>query len=139
MRANFFKAAILTFGQQIGRMAGLHSGFHGVLTRNVVSWTGELQPSAMSENYLVRIEYKLRKRPKIWVLKPELRRQRSGQKIPHTFRDGSVCLHLHEDWTPAMSISDTIIPWLALWLYHYEVWLATGDWLGGGHDPKRGK
>ena len=135
MRDKFFKSASLSFGQQIGRMSGTHPGFHATLTRNVASWTGELQPSAISENYLVRIEYTLRRRPKVWVLRPQLRRRNSRQKIPHTFHDGSVCLHLHEDWTPAMLIADTIVPWLALWLYHYEVWHATGEWLGGGLEP----
>jgi hypothetical protein len=37
-----------------------------------------------------------------------------------------------------MSIAATIVPWLSLWLYYYEVWLATGAWEGGGisHEPK---
>jgi len=139
MRDKFFKSAALTFGQQIGRMSHIHSGFHARLTRNVASWTGELQPSGMSENYMVRIEYTLRRRPRIWVLSPPLRPRRPGQRIPHTFHDGSVCLHLHQDWAPAMSIADTIIPWLTLWLYYYEVWQATGEWLGGGHEPRTRK
>ena len=32
-------------------------------------------------------------------------------------------------------ISETIMPWLALWLFHYEAWHATGEWLGGGQEP----
>ena len=32
----------------------------------------------------------------------------------------------------AMLIVDTIVPWTAEWLLHYEVWLATGEWLGDG-------
>ena len=35
-----------------------------------------------------------------------------------------------------MFISDSIVPWLALWLYYYELSLALGKWLGGGHEPK---
>jgi hypothetical protein len=31
-----------------------------------------------------------------------------------------------------MKIATTIIPWLSLWLYYYEVWHATGEWMGGG-------
>jgi len=135
MRNNFFKLAALTFSQQIGRMSVTHSGFHAVLGRNVVNWTGGLRPSPMSEDYMVRIEYTFRKRPTVWVLQPQLRRSRPDERIPHTFLDGSVCLHLHDDWTPAMFVADTIVPWLALWLYHYEVWHATGEWLGGGHQP----
>jgi hypothetical protein len=30
------------------------------------------------------------------------------------------------------SIADTIVPWTAEWLVHYEIWLVTGEWYGGG-------
>jgi hypothetical protein len=29
-----------------------------------------------------------------------------------------------------MLIATTLIPWTALWLYYYELWLDTGKWLG---------
>jgi hypothetical protein len=38
-----------------------------------------------------------------------------------------------------MAVADTTVPWTALWLYHYEVWHATGEWLGGGIDHHRGR
>jgi hypothetical protein len=72
-------------------------------------------------------------------MQPALRKRQADQRIPHTFYDGSICLHLHEEWTPAMFVADTIIPWLSLWLYHYEVWHATGVWHGGGQEPKTSK
>jgi hypothetical protein len=31
-----------------------------------------------------------------------------------------------------MPLAKTIIPWIYDWLFHYEIWLATGDWTGGG-------
>lgn len=31
-----------------------------------------------------------------------------------------------------MTLADTIIPWTLDWLMHYEFWLATGKWRGGG-------
>ncbi|MGH8092034.1 MAG: hypothetical protein ACREIF_00990 [Chthoniobacterales bacterium] len=36
-----------------------------------------------------------------------------------------------------MRLADTIVPWTSRWLYFYEIWLATGEWMGGGipHDP----
>jgi hypothetical protein len=34
-----------------------------------------------------------------------------------------------------MYIHESIVPWTSLWLYYYEIWHATGEWLGGGHDP----
>jgi len=138
-KSDYFRSAALTLPQQIGRMSNTYPGFGGSFTRNGVSWTGQLQPSPISETYAVRIDYTLRKRPTVWVLQPNLRRRQADQKIPHTFHDGTVCLHLHEDWTPEMFVADTIVPWLALWLYYYEVWHGTGVWLGGGHEPRRGK
>ena len=136
---SFFRSGHLTFAQQIGRMSASHSGFRPKFNRKGVFWVGQLQPSPVSEKYVVRIDYTLRKRPKVWVLEPALRRRRVDQKIPHTFYDGSVCLHVHADWTPGMFIADTIIPWLSLWLYHYETWHAIDAWLGGGHEPGAGK
>lgn len=139
-RSEFFRAAGLTFAQQIGRMSSTYPGFSVRFRRSSVSWTGELQPSAASQTYKVRIDYCLRMRPKVWILAPKLRRREPRERIRHTFADGSICLHLHEEWTPQMHIAETIVPWLALWLLHYEAWHATGEWLGGGHDePTTGK
>jgi hypothetical protein len=33
-------------------------------------------------------------------------------------------------WRPNERLAQTIVPWTALWLYYYEGWLVTGDWLG---------
>jgi hypothetical protein len=38
-----------------------------------------------------------------------------------------------------MRISEYIVPWISLWLFFYETWLITGEWLGGGHEPNTGK
>jgi hypothetical protein len=70
------------------------------------------------------------------VLEPPLRSRNGAYKVPHTFSGGAICLHTPADWTPARFIADEIIPWLSLWLLHYEAWHATGSWLGGGHEPK---
>ncbi len=116
-------------------MSSAHSGFRVRVKRNVVSWTGSIQPSGASQTYLVRIDYQLPRRPKAWVLEPKLRRRNGSPKIPHTFSDGSICLHCPREWTAQMLIADKIIPWLSLWLLHYEYWRAGGEWLGGGHEP----
>jgi hypothetical protein len=34
-------------------------------------------------------------------------------------------------------VADYIIPWISCWLYFYEVWLATGTWIGGGTHPEK--
>jgi hypothetical protein len=32
-----------------------------------------------------------------------------------------------------MLLATTVLLWAAEWLMHYELWLVTGQWHGGGH------
>lgn len=34
-----------------------------------------------------------------------------------------------------MLLADTYVPWTMEWLVDFELWLATGEWLGGGEHP----
>ncbi len=68
------------------------------------------------------------------ILSPKLT-DLPDKDVPHRFEGGNLCLHYNGEWDPTMLISETIIPWASEWLLHYELWLATGEWLGGGHDP----
>ena len=63
---------------------------------------------------------------------PKLEDRQDGL-IPHVFRNGALCLHYRWEWNTRMDIGDTIIAWTSEWLYHYEMWHVTGEWLGGGH------
>ena len=60
---------------------------------------------------------------------------RPGESLPHMFENGSLCLHLEEDWTTDMLLADTLVPWTSEWLIHYEIWRFTGVWYGGGEWP----
>jgi hypothetical protein len=99
---------------------------------------GELQPTSRSDRYTVEIRYKLKELPKISVTKPKLIPNFNGDKIPHTYPGVHLCLYRpkYREFTFIDLISDTIIPWTSLWLYHYEVWHLTGEWKGGGEHPK---
>lgn len=100
-------------------------------------WTGELRPTPLSDAYLIRIGYELDAHPRTRVLRPELRGVPGTESIPHIYPDGSLCLYrpAYGEWTAELFIADTIVPWAALWLIHYEYWLATGEWHGGGEHP----
>ena len=37
-----------------------------------------------------------------------------------------------KEWDKTKFIAETIIPWTSEWLLHYEIWVATGTWHGGG-------
>lgn len=60
---------------------------------------------------------------------------REGESLPHVYSDGTLCLHLSGEWNEKMYLVDSIVPWTAEWLANYEIWLATGDWNGGGEWP----
>jgi hypothetical protein len=134
-RTSRFVKACLTNAQQIGRMALNHRQFHGALRRGTIRWIGDLQPSPLSDSYTVQIDYRPPARPTVSVLRPKLVSRKPAERIPHTFPDGTICLHLPGEWTSTMPIADTIVPWMSLWLLHYEIWITLGTWMGGGHEP----
>lgn len=106
------------------------------LTPTSFSWTATLQPHLASRIYTVRITVSQRGYPRVEVLEPALE-ARPGESIPHRFGDGSLCLHLEDEWKTAMLMVDTTVPWTCEWLLNYEIWLATGVWYGGGEWPPR--
>lgn len=103
------------------------------------TWRGVLQPLADSALYLVEISYRYdnqySKSPRVWVKSPRL-----DSHAPHRYSDGSLCLYYPRDgsWTPYKYISETIVPWTALWLAFYEIWTTTGQWYGL-EAPHRGR
>ncbi len=105
----------------------------GEVYKNKLRWVANLQPSSLSEKYKVQLEYSLEKSPLVFVKSPKIVR-RGEECIPHLYSDGSLCLYLPraQEWEKSMYLADTIVPWTAEWLFHYELWHATGEWLGGG-------
>jgi hypothetical protein len=71
---------------------------------------------------------------------PHLPTLASGRELPHVYEQDPtrLCLYLpgSGEWSSAMRISETIVPWSVLWLFYFEDWLATGDWGGGGIHPQ---
>jgi hypothetical protein len=135
----------LTLAQQIYWMKAYYPHFRLATGHGVATWIGSITPSALSETYQVKIVYKLNKTPEVTVLSPQLRNHTNGKPIPHVYPGNHPCVYLPEsgEWHPGKFIAETIVPWISLWLYHYEIWHITGEWLGGGVHPnkkqKRGK
>jgi hypothetical protein len=101
-------------------------------------WRGTLQPREISPIYSIMIKYAVGLRPKVWVTKPQIR-----YDSPHIFKDNSLCLWWYKewDWSPTEDISKTVVPWAAIWLYYYELWMDNGEWLGPSapHSPNLGR
>jgi hypothetical protein len=98
---------------------------------NRMVWIGKLQPTPLSATYTLRIKYRLGERPEVTVLDPILV-SRNGERLPHVFKGNLLCLfrYKYHEWISTMLIVNTIVPWTSLWLFHYEVWYATGVWCG---------
>lgn len=116
--------------QQVGRMHTMFPWLRCSLKRNEIIWTGTFRPFALSKQYTVQIQSEIGRRPKVRVLAPSII---SAPNRNHTFDDGSLCLHLNEEWSSRFFIADVLVPWLVEWLFFYETWLVTDKWYGGGH------
>ncbi len=104
----------------------------GTVRAGKLRWEGEIQPSSQSETYLVGIDYAPSGPPDITVLSPRLEAP-EGESLPHVYPGERLCLCYPRQWRAEMRIDQTIVPWIAEWLFHYELWSFTGRWHGGGH------
>jgi hypothetical protein len=109
----------------------------GTIRHSRLVWRASVQPGALTGTYAIELRYRLGERPGIFVVAPALKRL-DGRDPPHRFEDGSLCLNVYGEWRPDMSLAGTMVLWALEWLVHYEIWLATGEWRGGGapHGPQ---
>jgi hypothetical protein len=97
-------------------------------------WIFSVQPSPLSVTYTVRLEYEQSDRPQVTVVDPPLQRGEDGS-LPHVYPGDELCLYFDEFDGTRHLVADTIVPWVSEWLFHYELWLSTGEWHGGGLHP----
>jgi hypothetical protein len=123
----------LTLVQQAWALATRYPQVHQPsVQRERLLWSIPLQPTPISTTYTVLINYRLGRHPRVYVTNPELV-VRPDEALPHTFtQDGSLCLY-YDEFSPSQDfIAHALVPWASEWLFHYELWLATGEWYGGG-------
>lgn len=122
-------------------------GFVSRMERGVLTSVGVVQPTPITRAYRVRLTYRDGGVPKVHVLEPKLvrRPEEPDVEIPHTYEHSTPgnerpCLYhpSSREWTPEMPLAMAIMPWLLTWLVDYEIWLATGLWLGGGIPHRTG-
>ena len=108
--------------------------FEVKIKKDKLNVSGEIQPSPLHSNYEFTLVYQYGRAPKIHIVSPKLKERANGEKIPHVYSENRPCLYYPKsnEFFHDMMLSETIIPWLALWLYFYEIWLITGEWLGEG-------
>jgi len=91
-----------------------------------LTWTGYLQPTPESPLYVVRIVHNPQEQPRVYVDS-----HRFDRSCRHLYWDDTLCLYWPQQWwwTPGEALPETIVAWAALWLYFYELWQVTGEWL----------
>ncbi len=102
-----------------------------------LSWVGDITPSANSLTYTVKVQYSLADGAKVYVINPNPLPLADGKThLPHVYSHNKqrLCLYYPGvgEWNRSDLLVDTIFPWISEWLLHYELWLITGEWLGGG-------
>ncbi len=101
--------------------------------KNQIIFKLKIKPTEESEEYLVRISYKLQESPRVVLLEHDLKLY-NGKKPHHIYglENGHPILCLYypkfKEWHKNLLIADTIIPWISTWLFAYEYWQITGNW-----------
>ena len=112
----------------------------GLLTFDYVA-----QPTPLSRTYNLRLSYNRGESPQVYVLSPNIAEIAAGRElVPHLYghkHPVKLCLYLPRarEWGPEMSLARTVVPWSVDWLFHFEAWLATDEWSGGGEHPREKK
>jgi hypothetical protein len=105
----------------------------GTVRRGALDCIMPIQPSPASQTYTVRLRHRNGRRPQVTVTNPKLALHPDAQALPHVYPGDELCLYYPGQWKHDMLLATTILPWTAEWLMHYEIWLITGRWTGGGH------
>lgn len=127
----------LGLGEQLAFLRIYWPNFRSRVNEGTLTAIGELQPTDISSTYTVEVTQDGGGSPDVKVLTPELKRGPNDEDIPHMYGQERLCLYLpgSGEWKSDDPIALTIIPWASLWLYFYEIWQATNEWLGGGIHP----
>ena len=113
----------------------------GMLRVGGFTWNCTLQPTPLSREYDVRIEFSRGQSPEVYIDKPDLVALADGRTVPHVYEQSPtrLCLYLpgSGEWHDRLLVGQTVIPWASLWLFYFEDWLVSGEWRGGGQHPPR--
>jgi hypothetical protein len=103
----------------------------------------ELSPSTFSRTYACELHVRPGKaHPSMIIVAPDLYHLAGGRKVPHIYpyagKGVRLCLWTPrlKEWNWHMKLSDTYIPWTLRWLWYFEDWLQSDDWVGGGTHPE---
>jgi hypothetical protein len=119
----YFGNKKINLGNQVLGMKKYFPTFKCSFKRGVVIWIGTIKPTPISEMYKIKIRYSLGSSPEVSVIAPDLVEGPEGERIPHTYSGKKPCLYFPQkrEWNKNMLIADSILPWVSLWFYYYEM------------------
>jgi hypothetical protein len=121
---------------QAGKIKSLFPGASVTFDQKSLTWKYSVVPSPLSNEYQIKLSYQRGDHPNVYVLSPTLPIYPGESKLQHVYDTEKqwLCLYYRKghEWKSNMLIADTVIPWTCEWLLHYECWMATGVWHGGG-------
>ena len=123
----------LNAAQQLLALRSMIPGATGTARRGILNCVMPIQPSPVSQVYTVRLRQQSGGRPQVTVIDPPLTLHPGATTLPHVYPGDELCLYYPGQWTADTLLVTSIVPWTAEWLMHYELWLVTGQWAGGGH------
>lgn len=131
------KKKLTLYNQLGGLKRDFAFGESKIINGKTLQWLGTLKSSPIGDEYKVKLIYEVGNSPKVFVLEPSLLKLADGEtKLPHVYdqKKQRLCLFYPDwkEWNSSKSIAQTVMVWTIEWLYHYELWLITGEWLGGG-------
>lgn len=137
----------ISLANQAGTLRSYFPDSHVSIEGKNLTWVGKVTPTPISATYTLRLRCS-KGIPKVFVTDPFPLAIAAGQtELPHVYDQAKqqLCLYYPKEkerqymWTPDRLYVHTLIPWAAEWLLHYELWLCTGTWHGGGiehNEPK---
>lgn len=111
------------------------------LKGNKLLWYGLVKPTPLSKTYKIKLICDHNKTPEVYLVGKDIEGI-ERKDFPHRFgickhkkqQEVKLCLYYgNKEFDNTKRFSDTLIPWAQEWLLHYEIWLVTNKWCGGGH------
>ena len=139
----FFKARHYTYTELLAQIAAIKKAFpgtKGTYRNNKVCLSLKLKPTPQSIEYTIKLNAKKgSEQVNIFVVNPKISLTEHGKLVPHLYSNGALCLYYpkYKELKCKDYWSETLIPWTCLWLFYYEIWKETGEWLGGGIHRKK--
>lgn len=140
VRNHYFKSKKHSLAHQKAALCKSFPHSTCIISKGKLIWKAIVKPTHLSREYNLKMCYSVSSCPDVYVFGDELKKL-DDKNFPHNYgvdvenRRVKICLYRYREFSSKNLLSDTIIPWAIEWLYYYEIWLATGEWHGGGERP----